>query len=478
MSYLNSVSLIGFVGSDPEQRQARTTARSSPCFSLATQRSWKNAGDEWVSRPWHRIAVFRPRLAEHVLAMSRRALTFSSKARSSVPPTSSRSARARRARPRRSLRGRSAPMSCASSIAASPSPMRPSLNSCGFRRLTLLSGRYREKAPAIPGPFFFHLAATPTAGNEFQSFHRHCQENTRSPCGRKFGRAREGKGPMLAGSKCRCLVCRAERQFIAEMESESAWREASIHGDLRAFAKPLDLVSALHAPGNPANIGRSERLLKALVGENARASCGSFWQRLLLLAFIPAIHRTTSQVRMAFPSLAEDDVCQHAMAVLLEFLASKELQTRSSHLAFTVARRIRRGVFRWAIGELRLAAPEEIQESSFDRAGGSRAGRGGHDSRLFSRQLSARGMALARGAPAAHAIENPRPVLWRAGHAERAFSRGHSAPPAESDRETAPRGEEKSAAADGTLRAVVKGSPVPSEKNLIVPGLFSFFLTD
>lgn len=175
---------------------------------------------------------------------------------------------------------------------------------------------------------------------------------------------------MRAGSKCRCLVCRVERQFIAEMESESAWREAPIHVDLRAFANPLDLVRALHAAGNPANIERSERLLRALVGENARASCGSFWQRLLLLAFIPAIHRTTSQVRMAFPSLAEDDVCQHAMAVLLEFLASKELQTLSSHLAFTVARRIRRGVFRWAIGESRLAAPEEIQESSFEEPAG------------------------------------------------------------------------------------------------------------
>lgn len=69
MSYLNSVSLIGFVGSDPEQRQARTNGAKFTVFSLATQRSWKNAGDEWVSKTeWHRIAVFRPRLAEHVLS--------------------------------------------------------------------------------------------------------------------------------------------------------------------------------------------------------------------------------------------------------------------------------------------------------------------------------------------------------------------------------------------------------------------------
>jgi single-strand DNA-binding protein len=68
MSYLNSVSLIGFVGSDPEQRQARNNGAKFTVFSVATQRSWKNAEDEWVSKiEWHRIAAFRPRLAEHVL---------------------------------------------------------------------------------------------------------------------------------------------------------------------------------------------------------------------------------------------------------------------------------------------------------------------------------------------------------------------------------------------------------------------------
>ncbi|MGA8672997.1 MAG: single-stranded DNA-binding protein [Terracidiphilus sp.] len=68
MSYLNSVSLIGFVGSDPEQRQARNNGAKFTVFSVATQRSSKNAEDEWVSKTeWHRIAVFRPRLAEHVL---------------------------------------------------------------------------------------------------------------------------------------------------------------------------------------------------------------------------------------------------------------------------------------------------------------------------------------------------------------------------------------------------------------------------
>ena len=69
MSYLNSVTIVGFVGADPEQRQARNNGWKFTVLSVATQRSWKNAEDEWVSTvEWHRVCVFRPRLAEDVAA--------------------------------------------------------------------------------------------------------------------------------------------------------------------------------------------------------------------------------------------------------------------------------------------------------------------------------------------------------------------------------------------------------------------------
>src|SRR5580658_5117676 len=69
MSYLNSITLVGFVGSDPEQRQAKGNGTKFTVLSVATQRSWKNAQDEWVSKTeWHRVAIFRPRLSEFVIA--------------------------------------------------------------------------------------------------------------------------------------------------------------------------------------------------------------------------------------------------------------------------------------------------------------------------------------------------------------------------------------------------------------------------
>ena len=62
MSYLNSVTLVGFVGADPEQRQAKGNGLKFTVFSLATQRSWKNTDDERASKTeWHRVCVFRSR---------------------------------------------------------------------------------------------------------------------------------------------------------------------------------------------------------------------------------------------------------------------------------------------------------------------------------------------------------------------------------------------------------------------------------
>jgi single-strand DNA-binding protein len=67
--YLNSVTIVGFVGADPEQRQSKSNGAKCTVLSVATQRSWKNEQDEWTSKTeWHRVAIFRPRLSQFVLA--------------------------------------------------------------------------------------------------------------------------------------------------------------------------------------------------------------------------------------------------------------------------------------------------------------------------------------------------------------------------------------------------------------------------
>jgi len=58
MSYLNAVTLVGFVGADPEQRQARNGGAKFTALSVATQRSGKTTEDEWAFKTeWHRVVV-------------------------------------------------------------------------------------------------------------------------------------------------------------------------------------------------------------------------------------------------------------------------------------------------------------------------------------------------------------------------------------------------------------------------------------
>jgi single-strand DNA-binding protein len=65
--YIYSVTIVGFVGADPEQRKAKSNGSKFTVFSLATQRAWKNVDDELSSKvEWHRIVLSRPRLAEHI----------------------------------------------------------------------------------------------------------------------------------------------------------------------------------------------------------------------------------------------------------------------------------------------------------------------------------------------------------------------------------------------------------------------------
>jgi single-stranded DNA-binding protein len=55
---LVSMTLVGFVGSDQEQPQAKRNGSKFTVLSDATQRSWKNADDEWSSKTeWHRVVV-------------------------------------------------------------------------------------------------------------------------------------------------------------------------------------------------------------------------------------------------------------------------------------------------------------------------------------------------------------------------------------------------------------------------------------
>ncbi|MGC1686885.1 MAG: single-stranded DNA-binding protein [Candidatus Acidiferrales bacterium] len=70
--YLNSVQIIGFLGKDPGRRQARANSANFTVLSVATQRSWRNAQDQWCSKTeWHRVVAWNG-IGERVAAALRK----------------------------------------------------------------------------------------------------------------------------------------------------------------------------------------------------------------------------------------------------------------------------------------------------------------------------------------------------------------------------------------------------------------------
>ena len=170
---------------------------------------------------------------------------------------------------------------------------------------------------------------------------------------------------MRTGSGCDCLVCRTEKSLTTELGGRDS-REwlASQSGILAHFASPLDLVRELHAQDRKES-SSADAVLSDLL-RNARGPFRPLCQRLLLLVFIPTIHRTTGHLAAVFPSLGYEDATEHVVSVFLEFLDAPELEARGTHLAFTIARRLRRQAFRWGIRESRVAPQEMVGDPVAD----------------------------------------------------------------------------------------------------------------
>ena len=168
---------------------------------------------------------------------------------------------------------------------------------------------------------------------------------------------------MMTASPCDCLICRLEASLIAELgddRSREDFRSFAISSArLSAFPTASELIQRLRDPDNNDRNPSSDELLLDLLSPSNDMRFRSVWQTLLLLVFIPTIHRTTTQITSTFPSLIRDDTAQHLFAVLLEYLDSQELRSRRSHLGFTIARKIRRSGFRWAIRESHRTFPDE-----------------------------------------------------------------------------------------------------------------------
>jgi hypothetical protein len=150
---------------------------------------------------------------------------------------------------------------------------------------------------------------------------------------------------MPLGTGCDCTLCHIEVRLlrnIAVAEGEM-FADCVESGQLRQYTSASDLLLPLRA--SPAD-ARSDELLRELF--RMLAARPSFAESLLVLAFVPMLHRTIRRVVRYQSALAEEDITQQALSFLLQFLRSEEMQVRQTHFAFAISRAVKRQVFEWA----------------------------------------------------------------------------------------------------------------------------------
>jgi hypothetical protein len=183
---------------------------------------------------------------------------------------------------------------------------------------------------------------------------------------------------MPLGTACGCTLCHLEVRLLQSLGGAEGGTFADFAepSRLRRYASVSDLLLPLRA--SPAN-ARSDELLRELF--TMRGTRPAFIESLLVLAFVPMLHRTIRRVVRYQLALGEEDITQQALGFLLQFLRSEEMRTRQTHFAFAISRAVKRQVFEWA-------RREGMKDTLLDRGGDIVYPLGVED--LFERQAQLR----------------------------------------------------------------------------------------
>ena len=151
---------------------------------------------------------------------------------------------------------------------------------------------------------------------------------------------------MALEARCKCMLCRLEKNLLAELslaDPNLALQILGSNASLANHSSLLNLVSYLRSL--PTNAS-SDDLLRSVF--RLRDDYASLVEPILVLAFLPLLHKTIRSITMQQPTLSSEDASQEALTFLLAYLHSDAVGNRHSHLAFAVSREIKRHVFTWA----------------------------------------------------------------------------------------------------------------------------------
>jgi DNA-directed RNA polymerase specialized sigma24 family protein len=160
---------------------------------------------------------------------------------------------------------------------------------------------------------------------------------------------------------CHCTLCHIEAQLLSEL---TRLHSRFVHGLFSGYPALLEgptiggLLSHLRtSPADAAN----DNLFREIFA--LRKTNPVFAESLLVLVFLPMLHRAVRLINRQQESLAEEDIAQQVLFFFLEFLGSAEMATRRSHFAYAIAREVKRHIFEWAKRESTKAALLDYADS-------------------------------------------------------------------------------------------------------------------
>lgn len=174
---------------------------------------------------------------------------------------------------------------------------------------------------------------------------------------------------MVETHRCRCVICSVERQLASDMTAPSTvgrFRTLIVNTPILSdFESPSAVIAFLHRhPHDSIRIKQSNEIIKALLGTKESCEGPPLFQDLLLLAFVPTLHKTHREICFRFTNLSREDVGQQVLTSFLELARSPALQHRNGYFSAALARGVRKSVFRWAIKESRNLPDAEFPDGS------------------------------------------------------------------------------------------------------------------
>ncbi len=173
---------------------------------------------------------------------------------------------------------------------------------------------------------------------------------------------------MRENLQCNCHICKIERHLVISLSeppySDDFLRIAHAALPLSGFSNALGLVEHLHAhKDGGTGVPSASEVVGSLMQCSSITAESELRNSVLVLSFIPMIHRTYREVRAWFREIESEDIAQQILTLFLELVTSASPTLMNNHLPIALTRTLRKNAFRWAEKEKRIAIQREAEKS-------------------------------------------------------------------------------------------------------------------